>query len=226
METVMRMRKQGAVDYVTKPFGREMLRQALQRASEPAGCILKLVLAPLTHFGSRSQLRNPHIRFFHAAHARRRLPLLLAWRMRQHPHHEPSRRPPGFVFFVRAPFNRPGRSLAHRRRLRTAAAHRGRGRRRPPWRWRRSRTSHRSSLGACRVAGCDVLPQRPLRPGCRASRRCAVAHTRELFGERLAIEPCSAVPSIVPAMRPSCSARAIGLLPSVVVVSFWFPCGH
>jgi len=29
----MRMRKQGAVDYVTKPFGREMLR-ALQRASE------------------------------------------------------------------------------------------------------------------------------------------------------------------------------------------------
>ena len=33
METVMRMRKQGAVDYVTKPFGREMLRQALQRAS-------------------------------------------------------------------------------------------------------------------------------------------------------------------------------------------------
>jgi CheY-like chemotaxis protein len=34
METVMRMRKQGAVDYVTKPFGREMLRQALLRASE------------------------------------------------------------------------------------------------------------------------------------------------------------------------------------------------
>jgi DNA-binding NtrC family response regulator len=34
METVIRMRKQGAVDYVTKPFGREMLRQALQRASE------------------------------------------------------------------------------------------------------------------------------------------------------------------------------------------------
>jgi DNA-binding NtrC family response regulator len=34
METVMRMRKQGAVDYVTKPFGREMLRQALQRANE------------------------------------------------------------------------------------------------------------------------------------------------------------------------------------------------
>jgi two-component system OmpR family response regulator len=34
METVMRMRKQGAVDYVTKPFGREMLRQALQRASD------------------------------------------------------------------------------------------------------------------------------------------------------------------------------------------------
>jgi DNA-binding NtrC family response regulator len=34
METVMRMRKQGAVDYVTKPFGREMLRQALQRATQ------------------------------------------------------------------------------------------------------------------------------------------------------------------------------------------------
>ena len=34
METVMRMRKKGAVDYVTKPFGREMLRQALLRASE------------------------------------------------------------------------------------------------------------------------------------------------------------------------------------------------
>jgi CheY-like chemotaxis protein len=33
MDTVMRMRKQGAVDYVTKPFGREMLRQALQRAT-------------------------------------------------------------------------------------------------------------------------------------------------------------------------------------------------
>jgi CheY-like chemotaxis protein len=34
MDTVMRMRKQGAVDYVTKPFGREMLRQALQRATQ------------------------------------------------------------------------------------------------------------------------------------------------------------------------------------------------
>jgi two-component system OmpR family response regulator len=34
MQTVMRMRQQGAVDYVTKPFGREMLRQALQRASQ------------------------------------------------------------------------------------------------------------------------------------------------------------------------------------------------
>jgi CheY-like chemotaxis protein len=33
MDTVMRMRKQGVVDYVTKPFGREMLRQALQRAT-------------------------------------------------------------------------------------------------------------------------------------------------------------------------------------------------
>ena len=37
METVVRMRKQGAVDYVTKPFGREMLRQALDRAGRPAG---------------------------------------------------------------------------------------------------------------------------------------------------------------------------------------------
>lgn len=34
LDTVTRMRKQGAVDYVTKPFGREMVRQALQRASE------------------------------------------------------------------------------------------------------------------------------------------------------------------------------------------------
>ena len=34
METVMRMRKQGVVDYVTKPFGREMLRQALLRAEK------------------------------------------------------------------------------------------------------------------------------------------------------------------------------------------------
>jgi DNA-binding NtrC family response regulator len=34
METVMRMRKQGAIDYLTKPFGREMLRQSLQRANE------------------------------------------------------------------------------------------------------------------------------------------------------------------------------------------------
>lgn len=32
METVMRMRRQGAIDYVTKPFGREMLKQALGRA--------------------------------------------------------------------------------------------------------------------------------------------------------------------------------------------------
>ena len=37
METVMRMRKQGVVDYVTKPFGREMLRQALLRARERQG---------------------------------------------------------------------------------------------------------------------------------------------------------------------------------------------
>jgi DNA-binding NtrC family response regulator len=34
MDTVMRMRKQGAIDYVTKPFGREMLRQALQRVGQ------------------------------------------------------------------------------------------------------------------------------------------------------------------------------------------------
>lgn len=34
METVLKMRKHGAVDYVTKPFGREMLLQALRRASE------------------------------------------------------------------------------------------------------------------------------------------------------------------------------------------------
>ena len=37
MDTVMRMRKQGVVDYVTKPFGREMLRQALLRARERQG---------------------------------------------------------------------------------------------------------------------------------------------------------------------------------------------
>jgi cyclic di-GMP phosphodiesterase len=37
METVMRMRKQGAVDYVTKPFGREMLHQALIRANATLG---------------------------------------------------------------------------------------------------------------------------------------------------------------------------------------------
>lgn len=37
METVARMRKQGVVDYVTKPFGREMLRQALLRASDRQG---------------------------------------------------------------------------------------------------------------------------------------------------------------------------------------------
>ena len=34
IETVTRMRKQGVVDYVTKPFGREMLRQALLRAQK------------------------------------------------------------------------------------------------------------------------------------------------------------------------------------------------
>ena len=33
-QTVMRSRQDGAVDYVTKPFGRELLLQALRRASE------------------------------------------------------------------------------------------------------------------------------------------------------------------------------------------------
>ena len=46
METVTRMRKQGVVDYVTKPFGREMLRQALNRASERLGG--KLIIEPET----------------------------------------------------------------------------------------------------------------------------------------------------------------------------------
>jgi DNA-binding NtrC family response regulator len=32
MQTVMRMRQHGAIDYVTKPIGREMLHQALERA--------------------------------------------------------------------------------------------------------------------------------------------------------------------------------------------------
>lgn len=32
METVVKMRQYGAVDYVAKPIGREMLHQALQRA--------------------------------------------------------------------------------------------------------------------------------------------------------------------------------------------------
>lgn len=32
METVVKMRKHGAIDYVTKPIGREMLHQALERA--------------------------------------------------------------------------------------------------------------------------------------------------------------------------------------------------
>jgi DNA-binding NtrC family response regulator len=34
MSTVTRSRKQGAVDFVTKPFGREMLLQALRRVGE------------------------------------------------------------------------------------------------------------------------------------------------------------------------------------------------
>jgi DNA-binding NtrC family response regulator len=32
METVVNMRKHGAIDYVAKPIGREMLHQALERA--------------------------------------------------------------------------------------------------------------------------------------------------------------------------------------------------
>ena len=32
MQTVVKMRQQGAIDYVTKPIGREMLHQALERA--------------------------------------------------------------------------------------------------------------------------------------------------------------------------------------------------
>jgi CheY-like chemotaxis protein len=32
METVLKMRQHGAVDYVVKPIGREMLHQALERA--------------------------------------------------------------------------------------------------------------------------------------------------------------------------------------------------
>lgn len=32
METVVQMRKHGAIDYVPKPIGREMLHQALERA--------------------------------------------------------------------------------------------------------------------------------------------------------------------------------------------------
>jgi response regulator of citrate/malate metabolism len=39
MSTVVKMRQYGAVDYVAKPVGREMLRQALDRAlaSLPSG---------------------------------------------------------------------------------------------------------------------------------------------------------------------------------------------
>lgn len=32
VETVLKMRQHGAIDYVTKPIGREMLHQALERA--------------------------------------------------------------------------------------------------------------------------------------------------------------------------------------------------
>jgi DNA-binding NtrC family response regulator len=34
LQTVTRSRRDGAVDYVTKPFGRELLQQALRRAEE------------------------------------------------------------------------------------------------------------------------------------------------------------------------------------------------
>lgn len=34
LQTIMRSRQDGAVDYVTKPFGREPLLQALRRAAE------------------------------------------------------------------------------------------------------------------------------------------------------------------------------------------------
>jgi DNA-binding NtrC family response regulator len=34
LQTIVRSRNEGAVDYVTKPFGREPLRQALKRAEE------------------------------------------------------------------------------------------------------------------------------------------------------------------------------------------------
>jgi DNA-binding NtrC family response regulator len=39
MQTVVKMREHGAIDYVTKPIGREMLHQALERALArlPAG---------------------------------------------------------------------------------------------------------------------------------------------------------------------------------------------
>jgi DNA-binding NtrC family response regulator len=36
LDTIMRSRKDGAVDYITKPFGREPLLQALRRAEEGA----------------------------------------------------------------------------------------------------------------------------------------------------------------------------------------------
>jgi DNA-binding NtrC family response regulator len=32
LQTIMRARREGAIDYVTKPFGRELLHQALERA--------------------------------------------------------------------------------------------------------------------------------------------------------------------------------------------------
>jgi DNA-binding NtrC family response regulator len=37
MSTVVKMRQHGAVDYVAKPMGREMLRQALDRALASLG---------------------------------------------------------------------------------------------------------------------------------------------------------------------------------------------
>lgn len=37
VETVARAQRLGAVDYVTKPFGKELMRQALERAEQRLG---------------------------------------------------------------------------------------------------------------------------------------------------------------------------------------------
>ena len=86
METVMRMRKQGAVDYVTKPFGREMLRQALQRAREKLERLLRLPyssrvgLPSLTCGRRRPQFWNPLVRLLTPCSSRSRLSAPLAGR--------------------------------------------------------------------------------------------------------------------------------------------------